>query len=249
MLLGKQAGDRVIYFPQAHILYIEAFPGIPHGPAPWDIIPSLRNEEECEVLKVEYRPSCHGIYALLTLKLVHLMNGEQVFEDMLEEFSQDNIFTVCYHPDNEITDFLLLKKRYEIAMKINWKEEHKRVEVFFEEELSGRKPKEQEEPSTKGRWYGGTVLSCTPADPEKFPDSYWECVEVRWDSKNEDEEVNEEEHEGGEDIRSKEDDISRVSPWEVRECIEALEDDDHSDEEQDHPEKLGKQGKGLECFI
>ncbi len=195
------------------------------------------------MLKVEYRPSYHGIYALLTLKLIHLVNN--VLEDdtetterksVLESSPQDNIFTVCYHPDNEVTDFLLLKKRYEVAMKMNWEEENKRVEVFFEEELTGRKSKEsraQEETSSKGRWYGGTVLSCSPADPEKFPDSYWECVEVRWDSKSEEEEV--------EEGKPKEDDISRVSPWEVRECIEALEDEER--EETDHREKLVKQGR------
>jgi len=98
-----------------------------------------------------------------------------------EDLIQAQTFVVSYRR-TDLAEFVLPLYRYERHER-NVFGPGDRFKMLFE-----NKP----EP------YQGTVMQMRPFHPKDFPDSPWQCLEVRWDEKEE----------GGEDD-------DRVSPWEI----------------------------------
>ena len=144
--------DEVVYFRQGHALYVERFLKVLHPTPPWETFPTLRAQEECRVVQIEYRPSYYGIQAFVTLELANpppplpVPPSPLVGEDELQEPDDalsfrsaadgnspaSRRFTVYYHP-SPLIDFLVLRRRYESSLEAC--QVGKRVTVLFQEQV------------------------------------------------------------------------------------------------------------------
>eukprot|EP01114_Cavostelium_apophysatum_P000195 TRINITY_DN10198_c0_g1_i1.p1 TRINITY_DN10198_c0_g1~~TRINITY_DN10198_c0_g1_i1.p1 ORF type:complete len:946 (-),score=212.50 TRINITY_DN10198_c0_g1_i1:96-2933(-) len=94
-----QIGDRVHYFRQGHAKYLAAFP----EESPWNHM-ELSSMEICTVASVKYVVDSPS-YAVLELKFEREVEG------------RPPSFFVSFHPEDDMTDFMVLAKKMEACLE------------------------------------------------------------------------------------------------------------------------------------
>ncbi|KAG1665452.1 PH-interacting protein [Nymphon striatum] len=151
-----QVGDELMYFPQGHKCYFEAVQrlkkydiNIKHQP--W-VKMNLREQEVVSLVGVRYEVKPPR---LCCLKLAIL--------DPATKARTGDPFTIKYHDMQDVIDFLILRKYYDIAINRYWK------------------PRDNFRSIIDDAWWIGTIESQEPFQ-EEYPDSMFQCFNVKWDN-------------------------------------------------------------------
>ncbi len=75
------------------------------------------------------------------------------------------VFTVHYHADSKVPDFVVLASKVKRSLNKTWSPE----EIFKMYYLDSQ------------MWYQGHITEVSPKD-ERYPDSPWEILKVKWDN-------------------------------------------------------------------
>jgi hypothetical protein len=140
-----QVGDEIVYFRQGHEAFLkdlddEHF----YQDLPWIHSSSLSATVFGIVTRLEFRPG-RPPYCILSV----------ISEDAHE-------FCVTYFDRVGVSDFIILRSRYEQGMRRRWKP-GMNCKAFFDD-----------------RFYCGVLIGKEPIDKRRFPDSPWESLCVEW---------------------------------------------------------------------
>jgi hypothetical protein len=202
-----QLGDRVMYFPQGHIQWLQQFQE--SSSPPWMAFPQKWPIVECEVRKIEYmfpdtsqeHNMCCSVKAKVQLAVVRVpvrnvitAAGQYVLElaaprATRHSSSSEISFSVTLR-DWDMPDFLVPSDLFMRSIRLAW-HTGVRVTVQF-------KNYSEAEKMYVFTSYGGQVEGINNASAE-WPHSPWDCIQVNWDDAEE----------------SSADAATRVGPWEA----------------------------------
>ena len=157
-----QLGDEICYFRQGHQQFLDLVPNLPSlfiQSLPWDLFPDLGPVTEGTVSGLEFLV---GPPTVIKMQITMLTRRRQII----------NIptFKVVYYDHPEMTDFVILRQRYEDSQnKFNLRQGTK-VKVIF----------------TGDALYDANIVASEPFSPE-FPDSPWHKYTVQWEDESNDE--------------------------------------------------------------
>ena len=141
-----QVGDEIVYFRQGHEEFLKNLDSEFFGRnLPWDQHPGLNDTVFGMVTHLDFQP---GIPPYCTVSII-------------TESSQD--FRVNYFDRIGVSDFIILRSRYEQGTRRRWRS-GMHCKAFFDDQL-----------------YSGDILGKEPLDVERFPDSPWGCLLVSWE--------------------------------------------------------------------
>jgi hypothetical protein len=202
---APQLGDRVMYFPQGHLQWWEKFPE--SASPPWLAFSQKWPVVECEVRRIEYAfpdPSqestgCYSVEARVQLVVTrvpvrNVFTAANKFSLQLVEPSASKItFTVTLR-DWDLPEVLVPADIFQRAIEQPWPA-GSWVTVPFKEWC-------EDTDTYTFKAYRGQVLGISNAS-EDWPNSPWDCVQVRWAST------------GSGEGDSDRDSQARICPWEA----------------------------------
>jgi hypothetical protein len=157
-----QIGDSVVYFPQGHMLYIEAVRNekvysLKNFQAPWDTY-DLQDHTCCIVAAIHHHI---GPPTTCSVTLVQHIQDNCTIESLRNAWS----FTVKYHDMDGVLDFIILKDTFTAAISKEWPANTK-FHSFID-----------------GSWWSGNVLERRAVSVD-YPNSHWLCYNVQWEDGN-----------------------------------------------------------------
>ena len=204
---SPQLGDKVMYFPQGHIQWLQQFQE--SSSPPWMSFPQKWPIVECEVRDIQYvfpdtaqeYKMCCSVKAKVKLAVVRIpvrngitSNNQYVLEMAApratrHKAGQEITFTVTLR-DWDMPDFLIPSDVFMRSIRLAW---HTgiRVHVQF-------KDYSPDERRYVFKTYSGQVEGVSNASSE-WPQSPWDCIQVNWDDT-----------EAGSD-----DAATKIGPWEA----------------------------------
>ena len=204
---APQLGDRVMYFPQGHIQWLQEFQE--SSSPPWMSFPQKWPVVECEVRDIKYafpdtpqeHKMCCSVKAQVTLAVIRIplrnsisSHGQYLLDlvaprNTRHSGGKEITFSVTLR-DWDLPDFLISSDIFLRSIRLAW---HAGVKVTVQ-----FKNYSEEEKCYVFKAYTGQVAGISNASPE-WPHSPWDCIEVSWDDANE----------------SSGDGASKVGPWEA----------------------------------
>lgn len=141
-----QVGDNIVYFRQGHEEFLKNLEDDSfEQDLPWVRIPNLEATVFGTVTNLDFRPG-RPPYCVVSI----------IKED-------DHEFRVSYFDRIGVSDFMVLRSRYEQGARRRWKTGMS-CKAFFDDRL-----------------YSGIISGKSPLDENRFPDSFWGCLLVFWE--------------------------------------------------------------------
>ena len=161
-----QLNDTVYYFVQGHMDYVDSDLCSEYGRKyiPWKGR-EFKDAVKCKVVSLNFLT---GPPTVCQITLVPLRIGNN--------YNLKDSFRFFYHDAASIPDFMVLQRHYEDSIRLNWK----KGDAF--------------RCLIDNQWWRGVVLRNSAIDKERFPNSSWRQIVVKWDN---------------------EEGTERLSPWDI----------------------------------
>ena len=188
-----QVGDEVYYFAQGHMEHLREFPE--HKSPPWLGFQRNWPVVQCRIDSISYEfPTaamsrrCSSLLAVVNLTVTGYPTRWNTQHAGLlpldfsppkvtrHRGSENNAFSVTLRK-YQLPDYLVPDYQYVKAMRVQWREQM-RIEVDY---VDGVNENNMEITKT----YSGIIQGIGDSDPDSWPDSPWNCLEIKWYSEEE----------------------------------------------------------------